>query len=265
MKTVLATAIAVAFAGVSAKDHYVVKPEVHRMDTHRRPDVQAYNCKTCLADKDNTKVCLTYGANLKAGWEWNQDWYDDPLTPNVKDGYYDLELQFYTEQGFATSLWLFLDRVFELDADMEFEEFDLGFTIAFKYWRQSKRSCFSVYRYLDNFLFLLTMSMRFPECYKDIISSLWNFDNWTGKDAKIIDKCQFSSDELIEMYRYEIQQEDATKYWVGTDKDQSAKCWPNYTAFSVGDSMAAEMLDHFYMYVFDALEVGPKFIEVAQD
>ena len=91
MKSILATAIAVA-AGVSAKDHYIVKPEVHRMDTHSRPDVQAYNCKTCLADKDNTKVCLTYGANLKTGWEWDQEWYDDPLTPNVKDGYYDIEL-----------------------------------------------------------------------------------------------------------------------------------------------------------------------------
>ena len=67
------------------------------------------------------------------------------------------------------------------------------------------------------------------------------------------------------MYRYEIQQEDATKYWVGTDKDQSEKCWPNYTAFSVGDSMAAQMLDNFYMYVFEALEVGPKFVEVVQE
>jgi len=117
-------------------------------------------------------------------------------------------LQLYTEQGFATSLWLFFERVFELDLDFELEEFDAGITIAFKYWRASKRSCFSVYRYIDNFLMLLNMTMKFPQCYKDILSSLWCFDNWTGKDAKIIDKCEFSSDELIQILRYEITQDD---------------------------------------------------------
>lgn len=198
MKTIFTTAASVAMVGLAnAKEHLVVKPDVHRMDSHRRPDVQAYNCKTCLADSDNTKVCATYGANLKAGWEWDQDWYDNPLTPAVADGFYDIELQLFTEQGFATSLWLFLDRAFELDLDFELEEFDLGFTIGFKYWRESKRSCFSVYRYVDNFLMLLNMTMRFPSCYKDILASLWCFDNWTGKDAKIIDKCELSSDELI--------------------------------------------------------------------
>lgn len=156
--------------------------------------------------------------------------------------------------------------MFELDIDFELEEFDLGIAFAFKYWRKSKRSCFSVYRKIDNFLTLLTMSMRLPECYKDVISSLWCFDNWTGKDAKIIDKCEFSSDELIEMYRYEIEQDDAKKYWVGTDEDVSKKCWPNIiggsstsSAYDGTNELIATMLDRFYMYVFEALEVGPNF------
>jgi hypothetical protein len=258
MRTILATAIAVA--AVSAKDHFVVKPEVHRMESHKRPDVQAYNCQTCLADKDNTKACLTYGANLKVGWEWDQEWYDDPLTPNIKDGYYDIELKWFTEQGFATSIWLLLDRVFDLETDFEFEEFDLGVTFGFKYWRASKRSCFTVYRFIDNFLLDLTMSMRFPECYKDIISSLWCFDNWTGVDAKIIDKCEFSSEEPIEMYRYEIEQDDAQKYWVGSDEDKSEGCWPNFIGgSSTSSQLFVNMLDNFYMYAFDALELGPDY------
>ena len=204
------TAVAVAlvgYAGVQAKEHYVVKPD-HRMQSHRRPEVDAYKCETCLVAKEDTKVCLTYGANLKAGWKWDQDWYDDPATIGVADGYYELEFEIYTEQGFATSLWLFFNQIFELDLDFELEEFDAGITIAFKYWRESKRSCFSIYRFIDNFLMLIDMTMRFPQCYKDIVSSLWCFDNWTGKDAKIIDKCEFSSEELIQIMRYEITQDD---------------------------------------------------------
>ena len=195
---IFTTAVALSILSrVSAKEHYIVKPETHRSESHRRPDVQAYNCKTCLTDTENTKTCLTYGANLKVGWKWDQDWYDDPVTSNIDDGYYDIELKFYTEQAFATSLWIYLYRVMELDLDVELEEFDLGFTIAFKYWRASKRSCFMVFRFVDNFLMLINMTMKFPECYKDILSSFWCFENWTGKDAKILDSCEFSSDELI--------------------------------------------------------------------
>ena len=117
----LATAIALCALNVSAKEHYLVKPEAHRMNNHRRPDVQQYSCKTCLADKEYTKVCLTYGANLKVGWEWDQDWYDDPVTTNIADGYYSIELQFYTEQEFGTTVWIFLDRVMDIDLDFELE------------------------------------------------------------------------------------------------------------------------------------------------
>ena len=190
------TAIALAsLTGVSAKEHYVVKPDATRMFSHDRPDVQAYNCKTCLIDKDSTEVCLTYGANLKVGWEWDQDWYDDPVTSTVADGYYEIELEFYTQQGFATSLYIFLEQVLELDLDFSLEDFDLGMSIAFKYWQASKRSCFMVYRFVDNFLMQLLLKMRFPECYKDILSSFWCFENWTGPDAKIFDKCELSSSE----------------------------------------------------------------------
>ena len=66
-------------------------------------------------------MCLTYGANLKVGWEWDQDWYDDPVTTNIADGYYSIELQFYTEQEFGTTVWIFLDRVMDIDLDFELE------------------------------------------------------------------------------------------------------------------------------------------------
>ena len=109
---------------------------------------------------------------------------------------------------------------------------------------------------------LLNMTMKFPQCYKDILSSFWCFDNWTGRDAKIFDECELSSSEEIEILQYEIRQTDATKYWYGTGLDQSEGCWPNYTAFDTGSSMSPlflNMLDNFYMYVFKQLGVGPEF------
>ena len=257
---IFTTAIALnMLSGVESKDHYVVKPEIHRSESHHRPDVQAYNCKTCLIESDNTNVCLTYGANFKIGWKWDQGFTDDPVTPYVTDGYYNLDFKVYSEQAFGATVWIFLNKLLELDVEFELEDFDLGITVSFKYWRASKRSCFRLFTDIDNFLMILNMKMRFPQCYKDILSSFWCFDNWTGIDAKIIDKCELSSYEQIEILKYEIQQDDSKKYWVGSDEDKSDGCWPNFTAFSVGDSMAADMLDNFYMYVFDQLGVGPEY------
>ena len=55
---------------------------------------------------------------------------------------------------------------------------------------------------------LLNMTMKWPQCYKDILSSLWCFDNWTGKDAKIFDECELSSSEEVEILKYELKQEE---------------------------------------------------------
>ena len=107
---------------------------------------------------------------------------------------------------------------------------------------------------------LLNMTMKWPQCYKDILSSLWCFDNWTGKDAKIFDECELSSSEEVEILKYELKQEEAEKYWYGTGLDQSEGCWPNFIGgSSTSMPLLENMLDHFYMYVFDALELGPKF------
>ena len=257
---IFTTAVALKIlSGVESKEHYVVKPEIHRSESHKRPDVQAYNCKTCLVESDNTNVCLTYGANFRLGWSWNQGFTDDPVTPHIVDGYYNLDLKGYSEQSFATSVWIYLNKLMELDVDFELEKFDLGITVSFKYWRASKRSCFRLYTDIDNFLMNLDMTMRLPQCYKDILESFWCFDNWTGIDAKIIDHCELSSEELIEMVRYEIEQEKQRQYWVGSDEDKSEGCWPNFTAISLGDGLATNILDNFYMYVFDQLGVGPQY------
>ena len=68
MKTyAIATALA-AFSGVEAKVHYVVKEDVMSMD-HKRPNVETTTEK-CAYDKTSFRLCGTYGASVKVGWEW---------------------------------------------------------------------------------------------------------------------------------------------------------------------------------------------------
>ena len=126
------------------------------------------------------------------------------MTVNAVDGYYNFDFKGYSEQKFDTSIWIFLNKLLDLDLEFDIDDFDLGVTVSFKYWRASKRSCFRLFTDIDNFLMILNLQMRFPQCYKDILESFWCFDNWTGLDAKII-TCELSSDELIQILRYDIQ------------------------------------------------------------
>lgn len=68
---------------------------------HDRPNVEELACRKCFVSNENSSICLTYGANWQAGWNWDQEWYDDPDTIDVKDGYYTLGVDFYSKQGAA--------------------------------------------------------------------------------------------------------------------------------------------------------------------
>ncbi len=67
----------------------------------------------------------------------------------------------------------------------EIENFKAKIGFHVKYYYGSHRTCFGVYNEIDDFQIKFTMQMKWMECYKDVIESLWCLDNWTGKYAKI--------------------------------------------------------------------------------
>ncbi len=77
-----------------AKELLVVKEDPQEL-LHKRPSVKAYNCRQCFVSNDDTNICLTYGGNSKIGWDWVQEYYDNPLTIGIKDGWYILGWEAY--------------------------------------------------------------------------------------------------------------------------------------------------------------------------
>jgi hypothetical protein len=59
------------------------------------------------------------------------------------------------------------------------------------------------------------------------MNSLWNLDNWFGRDALWIDYCGMSSQETINLYEYENQVVESSKYFIG-DEDPTVKCLPGF-------------------------------------
>ena len=74
------------------------------------------------------------------------------------------------------------------------------------------------------------MTMKWIECYKDLIEELWCWDNWIGKYAKWGDECEFSVPQEIEMWTYDVAMSGDNPHMVLSSEDNSdaTKCVPGY-------------------------------------
>ena len=69
-------------------------------------------CGSCITYKDDTKVCLNYGTNLKMGWNWYQEWNRDSTVTDVNKGWYLLALNLFSQQGGGLAAQAKADRLF---------------------------------------------------------------------------------------------------------------------------------------------------------
>lgn len=78
------------------------------------------------------------------------------------------------------------------------------------------------------------MAIKLQDCYKVIISCLYDFENWTGEDAKYITECTQSSAEDYILYDY-TDVESYKYYYGGPDKYaeivDSTDCSPGKLSF----------------------------------
>jgi hypothetical protein len=71
------------------------------------------------------------------------------------------------------------------------ESFNAEMGLEIKYYYTSRRTCLGFYMGLDDFAIEFLMTMKWIECYKDLIEELWCWDNWIGPYAKYGDSCEF--------------------------------------------------------------------------
>jgi hypothetical protein len=58
------------------------------------------------------------------------------------------------------------------------EEFKASIGMRAKYWFKSRYTCIGAYLGLEDFQMKLSLRMKFMDCYKDVIESLWCLTNW---------------------------------------------------------------------------------------
>lgn len=60
--------------------------------------------------------------------------------------------------------------------------------------------CFNLYFDVEEIPIKVQQILKFQDCYVTLIKCLYDWSQWTGKDAKFFDACEQSSKEEIVMF-----------------------------------------------------------------
>jgi len=88
------------------------------------------------------------------------------------------------------------------------DEFAAKFTTAFKYNIWMNMLCLDISTSVDEYKFLIDMSVKFIECYKTLVDCFFDFGQSSKSDsitsekpyspfAKLLDKCSMSSTQTV--------------------------------------------------------------------
>jgi hypothetical protein len=202
--------------GSLAKETITIEqdPELREASQHM---VALPDSRVCLIDDEFNQICYHYGLSLKVGWEFEQEWDDDTTTVEVKvrpadyeanghvtwyefDGEYKIGLEIYAETSAGMAFLMNIDKFFYNLIEFDTEPFEMVLGWEIIYYYGSRRTCLGMYAGLEDFEMQFLMTMKWMECYKNIIEELWCWENWLGKYAKWMDSCEFGIPQEIEMW-----------------------------------------------------------------
>lgn len=221
------------------------------------PIVEAYPCSICAVDTTDSKLCLGYNAKVNLGWKWEQQFTDNPQTPDIIDGYYDLKLKLYSEAAVGLELIAMMANILNIAAKGEFLPFKVGGYLQMTYYTISRRTCFNLAYSIEDLNFQSNLNMMLGQCYKDIIRCLFSYENWSSKYAKWFEGCTLSAPTNTSLYSYTYQQPKKLNYLtlLGDGTDTAAGCTPGLFWRAEDPASVAGTLQHnAMMYIMDALE-----------
>lgn len=205
---------------------------------------------------------MTYGAAWQTGWEFDQEWYDDPDTVDIKDGQYKLAAEIYSRQSFAFASLFDVDRLYYNNTQFTVESFKALLSLEVYYFYESRRTCIFSYTTIDDFTIIMEVQQRLIQCYKDVIQTLWTLDNWTSIYAQYIDKCDMSTPETITPISYDLNAAQFSSDIIGkkqeletaNDDIDTADCLPGFIWEGTFLGLSMGLLhDNLATYVFEKL------------
>lgn len=211
--------LAMLAASSLALEKVTLKEDGH---TRTHPIVEQLPCTICAVDSEYSQICLGYEVNSILGWKWEQTFYDDTSTPEEIDGYYHVYLKLYVQTKATLEPLLKLWEWMSLAAKGHVQPFKVGGFLQGSYYTGSRRTCINMGYIFEDLTIDVDMNLRLAQCYKDIIECYYNFENWTGPNAKWLEECTLSAPTQTNLWHWDYVQESGTSTYIteigdGTD------------------------------------------------
>lgn len=141
---------------------------------------------------------------MNVGWENLQE-FNDFTTEDVDSDdyvpvkYYEWRLNFYAELQFYIQSQLFLTHLYYNELSSYIPKFKASaFTSVIV--NGDFEVCPGAGYHWEEIEAIIRMSMKFNDCYKNIISDICQFNaDWKGYNSKYLDECDLSNDSLIDL------------------------------------------------------------------
>ena len=212
--------------------------------------------RVCALDSESFRTCLYLNAfNWEIGWELIQDWEDDVTTPDIVDGYYSVDFTLFSNQKIQVIFDFFMERLWDLNVEAIFEEFKLKLIFNITYYYDSRLTCLYSKVFIDNLKFETKGKQALFEAEKNVLLSPWTLDNWTGPYAVWFDRLALSDMEQVELYKYEILQNNSEIFLYGSAENNKDKCLGGYL-WQGQSPFVAEAYHNLFTYMF--ADVEPK-------
>lgn len=137
---------------------------------------------------------MDYELNWELGWNFFQE--------NVEDAQYRWRFEMYSKQDSRVHPEFDFPRAYYNEITATLKQFKILYSLELVYHYVPDYLCFNYFFTLEEVDFLLEMAMKLQECAKVFISCFYDFENWTGVDAKLFETCEQSNKEDITMYNY---------------------------------------------------------------
>ena len=116
--------------------------------------------------------------------------------------------------------------------DFTVDEFNIQYSIQMKlyylYPEEGDKLCVNMFFNVEEMPVKFQQIIKLQDCYTLLVKCLYDWSQWTGKDAKFFDNCEQSSKEEIIMFEKDI--EELESYQLGTESEalqrQGQKCSP---------------------------------------
>ncbi|CDW80030.1 UNKNOWN [Stylonychia lemnae] len=192
---------------------YIVKAQNRQVTS---PRVAAYDCRLLdLNFGDGNYLVIDTQSELRAGWDFEQT-YD--LYNGQTYKYWGTRLNIYAEPSFQLHPEFNLEKAYFGEITADLTQFRANAYAEINYFVNNKNVCVNIgWNVDDEIKFTVETSMNFQDCYKVILESLCNFDNFSNK--KILDACVDSNDEQVTFYTYNPITSKTDKIWLGANSN----------------------------------------------